>query len=118
MVFNPTRRPFLLGGASIVTVVALGENDASKALELSLIKYNGKFDPGFQTQWFTSAQVGQWKWQRWKNADFDALHEKGGITIDPAEREISTSKRRSCWTISLPSSGLPPISMPLIPASG
>ncbi|MDP9634970.1 ABC transporter substrate-binding protein [Ensifer sp. 1H6] len=66
---------------------ALGENDASKDLELSLIKYNGKFDPGFQTQWFTSAQVGQWNWQRWKNTDFDALHEKGGVTVDPAERE-------------------------------
>ncbi len=66
---------------------ALGENDASKDLELSLIKYNGKFDPGFQTQWFTSAQVGQWNWQRWKNAEFDALHEKGGVTVDPAERE-------------------------------
>lgn len=66
---------------------ALGENDASKDLELSLIKFNGKFDPGFQTQWFTSAQVGQWNWQRWKNPDFDALHEKGGVTVDPAERE-------------------------------
>ncbi len=66
---------------------ALGDNDASKDLELSLIKYNGKFDPGFQTQWFTSAQVGQWNWQRWKNAEFDALHEKGGVTVDPAERE-------------------------------
>ncbi len=66
---------------------ALGNNDASKDLELSLIKYNGKFDPGFQTQWFTSDQVGQWNWQRWKNADFDALHEKGGVTVDPAERE-------------------------------
>ncbi len=65
---------------------ALGKNDASKDLELSLIKYNGKFDPGFQTQWFTSEQVGQWNWQRWKNADFDALHEKGSITVDPAER--------------------------------
>jgi peptide/nickel transport system substrate-binding protein len=66
---------------------ALGDNDASKDLELSLTKFNGKFDPGFQTQWFTSAQVGQWNWQRWKNADFDALHEKGGVTVDRAERE-------------------------------
>jgi len=66
---------------------ALGKNDASKDLELSLIKFNGKFDPGFQTQWFTSAQVGQWNWQRWKNAEYDALHEKGGVTVDPAERE-------------------------------
>ncbi len=66
---------------------ALGENDASKDLELSLIKYNGKFDPGFQTQWFTSEQVGQWNWQRWKNPDFDALHAKGAVTTDKAERE-------------------------------
>ncbi|WP_411036016.1 ABC transporter substrate-binding protein [Shinella sp. BYT-45] len=66
---------------------ALGDNDASKDLELSLIKYNGKFDPSFQTQWFISAQVGHWNWQRWKNADFDALHEKGSVTVDPAERE-------------------------------
>jgi peptide/nickel transport system substrate-binding protein len=65
---------------------ALGENDASKDLELSLIKYNGKFDPSFQTQWFTSEQVGQWNWQRWKNADFDALHAKGATTVDPEER--------------------------------
>ncbi len=65
---------------------ALGENDASKDLELSLIKYNGKFDPSFQTQWFTSEQVGQWNWQRWKNVDFDALHAKGATTVDPEER--------------------------------
>ncbi|MCL6709458.1 ABC transporter substrate-binding protein [Pseudomonas sp. R2.Fl] len=65
---------------------ALGENNASKDLELSLIKYNGKFDPGFQTQWFTSEQVGQWNWQRWKSPEFDALHEKGSITVDPIER--------------------------------
>ncbi|OBZ94620.1 ABC transporter substrate-binding protein [Pararhizobium polonicum] len=65
---------------------ALGDNNASKDLELSLIKYNGKFDPSFQTQWFTSEQVGQWNWQRWQNADFDALHAKGATTVDPEER--------------------------------
>ena len=32
---------------------AYGENDASKDLELVLVEYRGKFDPGFQTQWFT-----------------------------------------------------------------
>ncbi|MGV3549395.1 ABC transporter substrate-binding protein [Rhizobium sp.] len=65
---------------------ALGENDASKDLELSLVKFNGKFDPSFQTQWFTSEQVGQWNWQRYANKDFDALHAKGATTVDPAER--------------------------------
>lgn len=65
---------------------ALGENDASKGLELSLIKFNGKFDPSFQTQWFTAEQIGQWNWQRWNNPEFDALHAKGATTVDPEER--------------------------------
>jgi peptide/nickel transport system substrate-binding protein len=65
---------------------ALGENDASKNLELSYIQYSGKFDPSFQTQWFTSNQVGTWNWQRWANKDFDALHSEGAKTVDLAKR--------------------------------
>ncbi len=65
---------------------ALGENDASKNLELSYIQYSGKFDPSFQTQWFTSDQVGTWNWQRWANKDFDALHAEGARTVDVAKR--------------------------------
>ena len=65
---------------------ALGEKDASKDLDLSLIEYSGKFDPGFQTQWFTSAQVGQWNWQRWKNKEFDDLDALGAKTTDQAKR--------------------------------
>lgn len=66
---------------------ALGEKNASAALELSLINYRGKFDPSFQTQWFTSDQVGTWNWQRWKSKDFDDLHVLGAKTVDKAERE-------------------------------
>jgi peptide/nickel transport system substrate-binding protein len=65
---------------------ALGEKDASKDLDLSLIEYSGKFDPGFQTQWFTSAQVGQWNWQRWKSKEFDDLDALGAKTTDQAKR--------------------------------
>lgn len=65
----------------------LGENDASKDLEMSLIEYSGKFDPNFQSQWFVSSQVGLWNWQRWKNAEFDSLHELSGKTTDPKKRE-------------------------------
>lgn len=65
---------------------AFGENDASKDLELVLIEYSGKFDPGFQTQWFTTSQIGTWNWQRWSNPDFDKLHEQGGRETDPAKR--------------------------------
>jgi peptide/nickel transport system substrate-binding protein len=65
---------------------AFGENDASKDLELVLIEYSGKFDPGFQTQWFTTSQIGTWNWQRWSNPEFDKLHEEGGRETDAAKR--------------------------------
>ncbi len=65
---------------------AMGSDDKSKDLELTLIQYLSKFDPSFQTQWFLSAQVGLWNWQRWKSADFDRLHAEGLATTDTAKR--------------------------------
>jgi peptide/nickel transport system substrate-binding protein len=66
---------------------AMGSDDKSKDLELTLIPYSSKFDPSFQTQWFLSEQVGVWNWQRWKNAEFDKLHQDGLSTTDPKARE-------------------------------
>jgi peptide/nickel transport system substrate-binding protein len=65
---------------------ALGENDASRELDLSLVEYPGKMDGGFQMQWFTSSQIGLWNWQRWSNPEFDALLVKAGKTMDDEER--------------------------------
>jgi peptide/nickel transport system substrate-binding protein len=65
---------------------SLGENDASKELDLSLIEYPGKMDAGFQMQWFTTSQIGLWNWQRWSNPEFDALHVKAGSTLDDTKR--------------------------------
>lgn len=64
----------------------MGEGDKSKDLELTLIPYSSKFDPGFQTQWFVSSQVGVWNWQRWRNPEFDKLHQEAGSITDPEER--------------------------------
>ncbi len=66
---------------------AYGKDNASKDLELVLIEYRGKFDPGFQTQWFTSDQIGTWNWQRWASPEFDALHKQGGVETDAKKRE-------------------------------
>lgn len=65
---------------------SMGEADKSADLEMTLITYSSKFDPGFQTQWFTGDQVGLWNWQRWSNPEFDALQIKAGSIIDPAAR--------------------------------
>jgi peptide/nickel transport system substrate-binding protein len=66
---------------------AMGDHDASKDLELTLIPYSSKFDPSFQTQWFLSDQVGVWNWQRWKSPEFDKLHKEAASILDKAERE-------------------------------
>lgn len=63
-----------------------GAGEAGKGLELSLQLFKGKADPSFYTQWFTSAQVGEWNWQRWRNPEYDSLHEAAASTLDPAER--------------------------------
>ncbi|GLS18861.1 ABC transporter substrate-binding protein [Labrys miyagiensis] len=65
---------------------ALGEGDTSKDLELSLVKFSGKFDPSFQSQWFTTAQIGQWNWQRFSSKVYDDLDALGSKTVDPAKR--------------------------------
>ncbi|RAZ91742.1 ABC transporter substrate-binding protein [Mesorhizobium hawassense] len=65
---------------------ALGENDASKDLDLSLIEFPGKMDAGFQMQWFTTSQIGLWNWQRWSNPEFDALFVKAEATLDDKKR--------------------------------
>src|SRR3546814_10711275 len=38
-----------------------GAGEAGKQLDLSLQLFKGKADPSFYTQWFTSAQVGEWR---------------------------------------------------------
>lgn len=63
-----------------------GAGEAGKELELSLQLFKGKADPSFYTQWFTSSQVGEWNWQRWRSPEYDRLHEAAASTLDPQER--------------------------------
>ncbi len=65
---------------------SMGEGEAGENLELSLQQFGGKADPSFQTQWFVSEQVGEWNWQRWKNADYDKLNTEAESTVDEAAR--------------------------------
>jgi peptide/nickel transport system substrate-binding protein len=63
-----------------------GRGDTGRALELFLLRFNGKHDPNFIMQWFVSGQIGQWNWQRWANPDFDRLFEASATELDPARR--------------------------------
>ena len=68
------------------TYWSAGKGDAGKDLDLVFMRFNGKLDPNFNTQWFTSSQVGSWNWSRWRSADFDRLNAAAGTELDEAKR--------------------------------
>lgn len=63
-----------------------GKGDAGKALDLFIIRFNGKLDPNFLAQWFTTSQIGVWNWQRWSSPEFDQLLDQGSAELDDAKR--------------------------------
>jgi peptide/nickel transport system substrate-binding protein len=44
-------------------------------------------DPFYATAWFTTDQVGVWNWERFSHAEFDDLHRRATIELDPVERD-------------------------------
>lgn len=68
------------------TYWSMGEGEAGENLELSIQRFGGKADPSFQTQWFTSNQVGSWNWQRWRSEEFDRLNALAESATDEAKR--------------------------------
>ena len=63
-----------------------GKGDAGKALDTVMIRFNGKLDPNFLAQWFTTDQIGIWNWQRWSDPAFDKLLDSASAELDPAKR--------------------------------
>jgi peptide/nickel transport system substrate-binding protein len=69
------------------TFWSAGNGAAGENLELSLQRFGGKADPAFNMQWFTSAQVGEWNWQRVRDPAFDKLVSDAASTDDDAKRQ-------------------------------
>lgn len=69
------------------TYWSMGEGEAGENLELSMQRFGGKADPSFQTQWFTTDQVGSWNWQRWRSEEFDRLNTEAESITDDAKRK-------------------------------
>ena len=63
-----------------------GKGDTGKALDLFIIRFNGKLDPNFLAQWFTTSQIGTWNWQRWSSPEFDRLLDEGSAELDDGKR--------------------------------
>ena len=56
-------------------------------LQIMYNRFSSNPDPGWYTMWFTPEQVGVWNWERWDNTEFQALHRKALVTMDPLERQ-------------------------------
>lgn len=63
-----------------------GKGDTGKNIDMFMMRFNGKLDPSFLMQWFTTAQVGVWNWQRFASPEFDKLATEAISEQDPAKR--------------------------------
>ncbi|MDQ2065130.1 ABC transporter substrate-binding protein [Xinfangfangia sp. CPCC 101601] len=62
------------------------DGDSWKELQMFLFSFTMQPDPSWATMWFTSDQVGVWNWQRFSNAEFDALNAAAVVEMDQAKR--------------------------------
>lgn len=60
-----------------------------KDLQIMYNRFSSNPDPAWYTVWFTTAQVGIWNWERFSNAEFDDLHAKALVELDPAKRDVA-----------------------------
>jgi len=62
------------------------KGDTWKDLQIWIMRYGTSPDAGEGFQWYLKDQVGVWNWERWTNAEFDELYEKGKTETDPDKR--------------------------------
>lgn len=72
-----------------------GGGDAGREVQLALQRFGGKPDPSFLLQWFTSARIGSWNWQRWGDAPFDALVAQAATTPNGPARDVFYGQAQS-----------------------
>jgi peptide/nickel transport system substrate-binding protein len=77
-------RPFDSGAQK-----ALAGDKAGKWKEMGLhiVRFSMQPDPSWATAWFVSEQVGEWNWERFKNPEFDKLHQTLTSELDDKKRD-------------------------------
>lgn len=65
--------------------------------ELMVSGYSMQPDPAWATMWFTCDQVGVWNAEAWCNEEYDELHRKAMVTLDPEERAELYIEMQKLW---------------------
>jgi len=63
---------------------ASGDNEN---LQLVLNRFSMAPDPSYATAWFIKEQAGIWNWERFRNAEFDELHQAASQETDITKRD-------------------------------
>jgi peptide/nickel transport system substrate-binding protein len=57
-----------------------------KKMQMHIVRFSMRPDPSWATVWFTTAQVGEWNWERFSHKEYDRLHEQALNETDAARR--------------------------------
>ena len=57
-----------------------------KEMGMHIVRFSMQPDPSWATAWFVSEQVGEWNWERFRNAEFDKLHQTLTSELDDKKR--------------------------------
>jgi peptide/nickel transport system substrate-binding protein len=57
-----------------------------KKMQMHVVRFSMRPDPSWATVWFTSAQIGEWNWERWSSKEYDQLHEQALAEANPTKR--------------------------------
>jgi peptide/nickel transport system substrate-binding protein len=57
-----------------------------KKMQMHVSRFSMQPDPSWATVWFTTAQIGEWNWERWSSKEYDTLHEQALQETDQAKR--------------------------------
>ena len=64
------------------------KGDDWKDLQLIFQQWTSSPDPNRATQWFTTAGVGDWNWERWRSDEYTRLNEEAFTSVDANERDM------------------------------
>lgn len=71
---------------SFNTLGMQSKGDRWKSVQLIVNRFSMLPDPYYATEWFTTAQVGIWNWERFSNKEFDKLNEEAISELDHDKR--------------------------------
>lgn len=72
--------------ASFNTLGMQSKGDRWKKVQLIVNRFSMLPDPYYATEWFTSAQVGIWNWERFSNKEFDKLNKEAISELNEKKR--------------------------------